>query len=411
MGQSPEGEACNTVGNGMPLLNGPTEFGGHHPTPVQYTSDARKLAAKGDILFCVRGSTTGKMNWADRPYAIGRGLAAIRPKHGLDTAHYVRAVIETGLSQLLQAATGSTFPNVSREQLLGMPCHVLSVSEQKRISGILGALDDKIELNRKMNEKLEQMAKTLFKSWFIDFDPVHAKAAGRQPAGMDKTTSDLFPNSFVDSEIGLTPKGWKTGKLGIFMELGLGGAWGEDQPTGKADLEVRCLRGIDCHDLAERKLPDVPVRYISKKQLDGRKPKNGCILVEGSGSFCGRSMVWLTDFERLMGASVCYSNFCKRLDPLCSPSQALVVWMQIRAANDTGELANYRTGTAFPNFDIQGALLGLDIICPSKDLCDQFMELYRSWLRLDLIEESEKLSTLRDTLLPMLLSGNFSTPE
>lgn len=223
MGQSPEGEACNTAGNGMPLLNGPTEFGGHHPTPVQYTSEARKLAAKGDILFCVRGSTTGKMNWADRPYAIGRGLAAIRPKHGLDTAHYVRAVIDAGLSQLLQAATGSTFPNVSREQLLGMPCHVLGVSDQKRVSGILGALDDKIELNRKMNETLEQMAKTLFKSWFVDFDPVHAMSASRKPAGMDKATANLFPDSFVDSELGKTPKGWRIAQVGDVVDC-VGGA-------------------------------------------------------------------------------------------------------------------------------------------------------------------------------------------
>jgi hypothetical protein len=405
MGQSPEGEACNTAGKGMPLLNGPTEFGGHHPTPVQYTSDARKLAAKGDILFCVRGSTTGKMNWADRPYAIGRGLAAIRPKHGIDTAHYVRAVIEAGLSQLLQAATGSTFPNVSREQLLGIPCRVLGVSEQKRISGILGALDDKIELNRKMNETLEQMAKALFKSWFVDFDPVHAKAAGRKLAGMDKATADLFPDSFVDSELGNIPKGWKVGKLGEFMQLGIGGAWGEDQSSSKADLPVSCLRGIDCHALAERLLPEIPVRYISTRQFEARRLKEGCLLIEGSGSFCGRSMIWLNGFERLLERPACYSNFCKRLDPLCSTSQSLAIWMQMRSANDNGELANYRTGTAFPNFDINGALLGMDIVMPSKECCDSFMKIYQGWLRLDLVKESQNLSDLRDTLLPRLLNA------
>ena len=77
MGQSPPGGTVSG-GVGLPLLNGPTEFGPHHPTPIQFTTDARKIAHPGDLLFCVRGSTTGRMNWADQEYAIGRGVAAIR---------------------------------------------------------------------------------------------------------------------------------------------------------------------------------------------------------------------------------------------------------------------------------------------------------------------------------------------
>src|SRR5574340_467387 len=82
MGQSPPGETCNRSGKGLPLLNGPTEFGQSKPSPVQFTTDPRKRARLGDILFCVRGSTTGRMNWADQEYAIGRGIAAIRHKKG-----------------------------------------------------------------------------------------------------------------------------------------------------------------------------------------------------------------------------------------------------------------------------------------------------------------------------------------
>src|SRR5437764_11087165 len=80
MGQSPQGETCNFSGEGLALLNGPTEFGPYHPIPAQFTTDARKLARADDLLFCVRGSTTGRMNWADQDYAIGRGIAAIRHK-------------------------------------------------------------------------------------------------------------------------------------------------------------------------------------------------------------------------------------------------------------------------------------------------------------------------------------------
>jgi len=79
--------------------------------------------------------------------------------------------------------------------------------EQRAIARILGTLDDKIELNRRMNETLEAMARALFKSWFVDFDPVRAKAEGREPAGMDAETAALFPDSFEETELGEVPKG------------------------------------------------------------------------------------------------------------------------------------------------------------------------------------------------------------
>ncbi len=131
MGQSPPGDTCSASGPGLPLLNGPTEYGPHHPTPAQFTTDARKRAQAGDVLFCVRGSTTGRMNWADREYAIGRGIAAIRHKKRLDLQQFVRAVVEYGLPGLLGQATGSTFPNVSADQLAGLWWPPLEEAEMK----------------------------------------------------------------------------------------------------------------------------------------------------------------------------------------------------------------------------------------------------------------------------------------
>ena len=101
-----------------------------------------------------------------------------------------------------------------------------SLREQKRIAHILGTLDDKIELNRRMNATLEAMARALFQSWFVDFDPVRAKAAGQTPAGMDSATAELFPADFQDSELGEIPKGWTTTVLDDLASLILGGDWG-----------------------------------------------------------------------------------------------------------------------------------------------------------------------------------------
>ena len=87
------------------------------------------------------------------------------------------------------------------------------LAEQKAIAHILGTLDDKIELNRQMNRTLEDIARALFKSWFVDFDPVHAKARNEPPAGMDAATAALFPAEFEESEVGLIPKGWRVGQV------------------------------------------------------------------------------------------------------------------------------------------------------------------------------------------------------
>ncbi len=119
MGQSPEGDDCNNDKIGEPLLNGPTEFGFYSPTPIQWTTNGKKYCAAGDLLFCVRGSTTGRMNWANQSYVIGRGLAAIRHKKDIGLNWFIKTLIEQSLQEILAAATGSTFPNVGKDLLNG----------------------------------------------------------------------------------------------------------------------------------------------------------------------------------------------------------------------------------------------------------------------------------------------------
>lgn len=193
MGQSPKGEDCNQDGNGIPLLNGPTEFGFKYPSPVQFTTDGRKLSKKNDILFCVRGSTTGRMNYADQEYAIGRGLAAIRGKNNYPTP-FLKAILEINLNHLLTIATGSTFPNVSRDMLASFLVDEVLPEKAHRINDIIVSIDDKIELNSTMNQTLEAMAQTIFKNWFVDFEP-------------------FKEGKFIESELGMIPEGWMPSSL------------------------------------------------------------------------------------------------------------------------------------------------------------------------------------------------------
>ena len=216
MGQSPLGETVSND-NGIVLLNGPTEFGSHHPSPVQFTSDPRRLAEPDDILFCVRGSTTGRMNWADQEYAIGRGIAAIRHRTDPTLQPLIRGVIEFELPTLLAQATGSTFPNVSATQLAAIPFPSIDITEQRAIAHILGTLDDKIELNRRTNQTLEEMARAIYKDWFVDFGPTQAKIEGREPY-LPPEIWKLFPDCLVDSELGEIPEGWDVGTVSQISE-------------------------------------------------------------------------------------------------------------------------------------------------------------------------------------------------
>ena len=122
---------------------------------------------------------------------------------------------------VVSTATGSTVRHTSPSRILAYSFLLPPPSQQQAIAHILGTLDDKIELNRKTNETLEAMAKALFKSWFVDFDPVRAKAEGR-PTGLPAEISDLFPDSFEDSELGEIPSGWRVGCLSDCCEITMG---------------------------------------------------------------------------------------------------------------------------------------------------------------------------------------------
>ena len=120
--------------------------------------------------------------------------------------------------EILASATGTTVKHTSPSRILAFKSSIPPLPEQRAIGHILGTLDDKIELNRRINQTLEATARALFKSWFVDFDPVRAKSEGRDP-GLPKALADLFPDSFEDSELGEIPKGWETGPLDSVLVL------------------------------------------------------------------------------------------------------------------------------------------------------------------------------------------------
>ena len=159
MGQSPKGDTYNTDGEGEPLINGPAEFGPEYPTLVQWTSKPTKLCKDGDILFCVRGNTTGRMNIADQRYCIGRGIAAIRERSQKSNTLFIRNILEYERSSLYRIAIGggSTFPNISTAHLKNYTVALPSISEQSQIAEILQAFDAKIAALEQETERLDEL--------------------------------------------------------------------------------------------------------------------------------------------------------------------------------------------------------------------------------------------------------------
>jgi len=140
---------------------------------------------------------------------------------------------------VLQNAIQTGVPHINLGILRDILVPLPPINEQRAIAHILGTLDDKIELNRRMNETLEALARALFKSWFVNFDPVRAKMKGLQPTGMDAETAALFPDSFEDSALGEIPKGWRITSIGDAVKV-LGGGTPSTKESSFWDGGTHC---------------------------------------------------------------------------------------------------------------------------------------------------------------------------
>lgn len=177
----------------------------------------------GDILFGRKGAVERRaiVTEKEKGWLQGSDCIRLRLINNEIFPIYISYVLGSRAyhNWIIRNAQGATMPSLNQEIISRIPLPLPPLPEQKSIAHILGSLDDKIELNRQMNQTLEAIAKAIFKSWFVDFDPVRAKMEGRQPAGMDAATAELFPAEFEESALGLIPKGWNIKKLGDLIDI------------------------------------------------------------------------------------------------------------------------------------------------------------------------------------------------
>ncbi len=259
----------NEVGEGLPFFQGVKDFNYRHPTTRVFCTLPTRIAQVGDILFSVR-APIGRVNVANKECATGRGLSIVRPRVQSD-ARYIEYLLRERESRWDALETsGSVFGNATKRDLESLPLLWPSdASERSAIAHVLGMLDDKIELNQRMNETLEAMARALFKSWFVDFDPVQAKMKGcwcrdEFLSGLPADLYDLFPNQLVDSEIGEIPKGWGIKPLDTTASFLNGLALQKYPPRDGSTLPVIKITQLRAGHTAGADLAsaDLPPQYI-----------------------------------------------------------------------------------------------------------------------------------------------------
>lgn len=280
---------------------------------------------------------------------------------------------------------------------INVPCPPRAVQEQ--ITGILGSLDDRISLLRETNATLEAIAQALFKSWFVDFDPVRAKQEGRTPEGMDEATIALFPDAFEESELGMLPRGWRIGTLedccarvesGGTPKRTIPGYWNGDI-SWLTSGEVRNPIVFD----TKEKITSLGVEESAAKLWPG-----GTTVVAMYGATAGEVC--------LLAQPTTANQACCGLLPKANTRAFLFFSVRRESAN----LASKSSGSAQQNLN-KGLVSGHRVIIPSNEIIERFEEmagtLLNTWI--ERARQSQILAELRDTLLPRLISGQLRFQE
>ncbi|MGA4324011.1 restriction endonuclease subunit S [Ectopseudomonas hydrolytica] len=279
-------------------------------------------------------------------------------------------------SDITSYLTGAVMPKLTQGNLnrIEVPCPPRAV--QDAIVAVLGSLDDRITLLRETNATLEAIAQALFKSWFVDFDPVRAKAEGRQPEGMDATTAALFPDSFEESEQGLVPKGWRIGKVEDVMDLPYGKAL---KSTDRIDGDVPVYGSGGITGYHNESLIDGPSIIV------GRKGTVGSLYWEDRPFFPIDTVFYVKAKQPL---TYCYY---------------LLQTLGLEGMNTDGAVPGLNRNNAYR----------LQVVVPSAPALQAFDEIVAG-VREKIFangQQAQTLTHLRDTLLPRLISGQLRLPE
>ena len=297
---------------------------------------------------------------------------------------------------LVGKGSGSVFTNLKTEILKNHEIALPEIPEQKRISDTLGQLDDLIALNVAVSKTLEDLAQTIFKSWFVDFDPVKAKMAGEKPAGMDDATAALFPDSMEESELGLIPKGWEARQLKSALVL--------HKSTIKAGTATESVPYVPIDQIGSRDI-------FLKNSMSGSEAKTSLVSFEKNEILFGAMRpyfhkVALAPFD---GTTRTTTFVLRAINPRYLAFSLLTVFQDSAVAYAT----NHSQGTTIPYAVWNNSFENYPLVFPSESVATAFNDLVLPLIEYgySLVKENQKLVQLRNGLLPRLISGELQIPD
>jgi type I restriction enzyme S subunit len=360
---------------------------------------------EGDTLIAMTGATVGKVGKFPRTnlrhflnQRVGKVYLTEPDSADYRYIYYILSQ-DTYVRQMFGIADGSAQANISGSQIESLEVPLPPLAEQKAIAAVLGALDDKIELNRRMNATLEAMARALFQSWFVDFDPVRAKLDGREPVGLDSDTAAFFPEHFDHGEHDMLPVDWG---LAAIEEVCAINAW----TLGKYD-DLETLEYVEISEVSRGNIANIANYQRGEEPSRARRRlRHGDTVLSTVRPDRGSYFLSLNPPKN----RVCSTGFAV-LTPSKVPWSFLHVALTLPEVSDhLGQMAD---GGAYPA--VRPEVIGAIQVSLPKN--PKVLEAFHRTCA-PLIEQAEAnrtqsrtLATLRDTLLPKLLSGELSAAK
>ena len=360
-----------------------------------------KLLEKDDIIISARG-TVGILSQIGIPMTFNQSCFGLRGKKGIVSNGFLYYCLKNYVQNIKRRSQGSVFDTINLNSFDLMEIEITDLPTQQKISSVLSSLDDKIELNNKINAELEAMAKTLYDYWFVQFDFPDADGKPYKTNG-----GAMVWNEDLKREI---PEGWELGKMSEWINIEKSGDWGKEEAEGNFTLKVTCIRGADINGLNGISELKPPTRFILEKN-SLKILKSHDIIIEISGGSPTQStgrIAFITDatIKRFANPLIC-SNFCK---PISIRNKKLLYnfvyyWNSLY---DNGIFFGYEGKTSgIKNLLLDSFLESYYTVIPEEKIVNQFysfMENLQEKKQIGL-EENQTLATLRDWLLPMLMNG------
>lgn len=400
------GKTPRKVDKGIPLITAKIVKNGRIDTPTEFIDIkdynswmVRGFPKNGDVILTTEAPLGEVAQLDDKKIALAQRIVCLRGKEGVLDNTFLKYFLLSSLGQarLKARETGTTVTGIKQSELKEVLIDYPPYKYQKQITSILKSLDDKIELNRRINENLEQQAQALFKSWFVDFEP-------------------FKDGKFVDSELGRIPEGWKVGTFKDIIHSTLSGDWGKECKQGNHIQKVFCIRGADIPNIKRGDKGNMPTRFIIEKNFQSKALMDGDMVIEVSGGSptqaTGRACRISCGLLDKYNHSIVCTNFCRAIKPLSQYSSFLYYMWEM--FYNQGIMFSYENGTTgIKNLDINGLIQKEPIIIPPVEIALEFekiTQIYYEKIQSNGVE-SEKLSQLRDTLLPRLMSGELAITD